>query len=111
LKKYRWQRKIEKQVHIALGTVANKHRLVAGINISGESAEFPGVLGTAITKFNEMEISRTGLSEKEAKDLGIDYESETITSVSPAGYYPGSEKINVKLVINKPIKHITLDVL
>jgi NADPH-dependent 2,4-dienoyl-CoA reductase/sulfur reductase-like enzyme len=87
----------EKQVHIALGTVANKHGLVAGINISGGSAAFPGVLGTAITKFKEIEISRTGLSVKEAKDLGVEYEAETITSVSPAGYYPGSEKISVKL--------------
>lgn len=96
----------QKQVHIALGTVANKHGLVAGIKISGGSAEFPGVLGTAITKFQELEISRTGLSEKEAKDLGVDYETETITSVSPAGYYPGSEKISVKLVINKQSQRI-----
>jgi NADPH-dependent 2,4-dienoyl-CoA reductase/sulfur reductase-like enzyme len=96
----------QKQVHIALGTVASKHGLVAGINISGGSAEFPGVLGTAITKFNEMEISRTGLSEKEAKDLGVDYEVGVITSVSPAGYYPGSEKISVKLVVNKQTQRI-----
>jgi NADPH-dependent 2,4-dienoyl-CoA reductase/sulfur reductase-like enzyme len=96
----------QKQVHIALGTVANKHGLVAGINISGGSTEFPGVLGTAITKFKEMEISRTGLSEKEAKDLGVDYKAETITSVSPAGYYPGSEKISVKLLVNKQSQQI-----
>jgi len=96
----------QKQVHIALGTVASKHGLVAGINISGGSIEFHGVLGTAITKFKEMEISRTGLSEKEAKSLGIDYRTETITSLSPAGYYPGAEKINVKLVVNKQTKQI-----
>jgi NADPH-dependent 2,4-dienoyl-CoA reductase/sulfur reductase-like enzyme len=96
----------QKQVHIALGTVANKHGLVAGINISGGNAEFPGVLGTAITKFKEMEISRTGLSEKEAKDLGVDFDTETITSVSPSGYYPGSEKIHVKLVVNKQTQRI-----
>jgi NADPH-dependent 2,4-dienoyl-CoA reductase/sulfur reductase-like enzyme len=96
----------QKQVHIALGTVANKHGLVAGINISGGNAKFHGVLGTAITKFKEMEISRTGLSEKEAKSLGIDYRTETITSLSPAGYYPGAEKINVKLVVNKQTKQI-----
>jgi NADPH-dependent 2,4-dienoyl-CoA reductase/sulfur reductase-like enzyme len=96
----------QKQVHIALGTVANKHGLVAGINISGGSAEFPGVLGTAITKFQELEISRTGLSEKEAKDLGVDYETETITSVTPAGYYPGSGKISVKIVVNKQSQRI-----
>ena len=96
----------QKQVHIALGTVASKHGLVAGINISGGSAEFPGVLGTAITKFNEMEVSRTGLSEKEAIDLKIDYKAEKITSDNPAGYYPGSEKITVKLVFNKQSKRI-----
>ncbi len=96
----------QKQVHVALGTVATKHGLVAGINISGGSAEFPGVLGTAITKFKKLEISRTGLSEKEAKDLGVDYEAGTITSVSPAGYYPGSEKICVKLVVNKQTQQI-----
>ncbi len=95
-----------KKVHIALGTVANKHGLVAGINISGGNTEFPGVLGTAISKFNEMEISRTGVSEKEAKELELDFESETITSTTPAGYYPGSGKISVKLVVNKKSKQI-----
>lgn len=96
----------QKQVHIALGTVANKHGLVAGINISGGNAGFPGVLGTAITKLKDLEISRTGLSEKEAKELGVDYLAETITSVTPAGYYPGSEKIKVKLVVEKQTRRI-----
>ena len=96
----------QKRAHVALGTVATKHGLVAGINISGGSAEFPGVVGTAITKFKEMEISRTGLSEKEAKELGVDYLAEIITSVSPAGYYPGSENISVKLLVNKQTQRI-----
>ena len=34
-------------VHIALGTVANRQGRVAGINIGGGYATFPGVLGTA----------------------------------------------------------------
>jgi len=96
----------QKQVHIALGTVANKHGLVAGINISDGRAEFPGVLGTAITKFKDLEISRTGLSEKEAKDFKIDYRAQTITSVSPAGYYPGSETISVKLIADKQTRRV-----
>ena len=37
-------------VHIALGTVANKQGRVAGINLGGGYATFPGVVGTAITK-------------------------------------------------------------
>ncbi len=96
----------KKQVHIALGTIANKHGLVAGINISGGNTEFPGVAGTAITKFKDLQLSRTGLSEKEAKELKIDYLTETITSFSSAHYYPGSEKIHVKLVVDKKTMRI-----
>ena len=83
---------------IALGTVANKHGLVAGTNISGGDAEFPGVLGTAITKFNDMEIARTGLSEKEAESLGHTFKTATIEARTRSGYYPGSASITVKLV-------------
>jgi len=91
----------EQQVHIALGTVANKQGLIAGENISGGSAEFPGVVGTAITKIKELEISRTGLNEKELKDLKIKYLTSTITSSTLPGYYPGGAEINVKLLIEK----------
>ena len=91
----------KQQVFVPLGTVANKHGLVTGINISGGKAEFPGVLGTAITKFRELEISRTGLSEKETKELGLDYKSNTIEATTLSSYYPGTGKISVKLVIEK----------
>ncbi|MDZ7757457.1 CoA-disulfide reductase [Rhodohalobacter sp.] len=83
---------------IALGTVANKHGLVAGINLSGGDLEFPGVCGTAITKFKDLEISRTGLSEKELEESGIKYKTAMIESRTRSGYYPGSDKINVKLI-------------
>ena len=91
----------KQQVFVPLGTVANKHGQVAGINISGGDAEFPGVLGTAITKFRELEISRTGLSEKEAKELGLDCKSNTIEAATLSSYYPGNGKMTVKLVIEK----------
>ena len=84
-----------------MGTVANKQGQVAGINISGGDAEFPGVLGTAITKFRKLEISRTGLSEKEARELGLDYKSNTIEAPTISSYFPGTGKMSVKLVIEK----------
>ncbi|TVQ15236.1 MAG: CoA-disulfide reductase [Bacteroidetes bacterium] len=96
-----WHLVKKQQVYIPLGTVANKHALVAGINISGGDAEFPGVLGTAITRFMNLEISRTGLSEKEAKEAGIDYKANTIESSTLSGYFPGTGKIHVKLVVEK----------
>ncbi len=88
----------KRQVYIPLGTVANKQGLVAGINISGGDIVFPGVLGTAITKFRELEISRTGLSEKEAEELGIKYKTTNIDSTTLSGYFPGTGKMTIKLV-------------
>ncbi len=47
-------------VHIALGTVANKQGRVAGINLAGGYAAFPGVLGTAVSKVCHTEVGRIG---------------------------------------------------
>jgi len=91
----------KQQVNIALGTVANKHGLIAGENISGGSVEFPGVVGTAITKIKDLEISRTGLNEKELKELGILYNTSIIVSNTLPGYYPGAAELSVKLLVEK----------
>ncbi|MFC0263159.1 CoA-disulfide reductase [Fontibacter flavus] len=91
----------EKPMFIALGTIANKHGLIAGSNMAGENSTFPGVLGTAITRFNELEIARTGLKELEAKSMGLAYKVATINSSNYAGYYPGAGKIKVKLLARK----------
>lgn len=85
-------------VYIALGTVANKQGRVAGINIGGGQARFPGVLGTAIAKFCDLGIARTGLQEKEAREIGLDYAVNTITSKTRAGYYPGAGAITVRML-------------
>lgn len=85
-------------VHIALGTVANKHGRVCGINLGGGTARFPGVLGTSITKIGETEIARTGLNETEASEAGFDFASATIRSTTRSGYFPGSGRITIKLV-------------
>ncbi|TVP52848.1 MAG: CoA-disulfide reductase [Mongoliibacter sp.] len=96
----------EKHLFVALGTIANKHGLVAGSNMSGEEMKFPGVIGTAITKFQDLEISRTGLTEREAKAFDIPYETATIKSSNFASYYPGSGDIKVKLLVRTESREI-----
>ena len=90
-----------KLVAITLGTHANKQGRVAGINATGGYAVFPGVIGTAITKICDYEIGRTGLSEREAKASGFDYETARIEGTTRASYYPGAEKITIKVMIEK----------
>lgn len=91
----------KKPFYIALGTVANKTGLVAGTNISGESARFPGVVGTAVCKICDFEIARTGLLEEDLQQLGIDFVATTIKTKSRAHYYPDAKDIYVKLLAEK----------
>jgi NADPH-dependent 2,4-dienoyl-CoA reductase/sulfur reductase-like enzyme len=96
----------ERGVHIALGTVANRQARVAGLNIGGGRAEFPGVIGTAITRVCETEIGRTGLSEPEATEAGFDFESARIISTNHAGYYPDARPIVVKLIVERATRRL-----
>ncbi|HWO96765.1 MAG TPA: CoA-disulfide reductase [Bacillus sp. (in: firmicutes)] len=89
---------LQKPVNIALGTIANKQGKLVGDNLAGQRRKFPGVLGTSVVKVMELEIARTGLSEKEAKEAGIPYKTVTVDANSHASYYPGAKKMVIKLV-------------
>jgi NADPH-dependent 2,4-dienoyl-CoA reductase/sulfur reductase-like enzyme len=88
-------------VYIALATVANKQGHVAGVNIGGGSAAFPGVVGTAVSKICVFEVARTGLQERELQQLGWEYVSARIESSTRVGYYPGAGRITVKALAEK----------
>jgi len=88
-------------VYIALGTVANKQGVVAGTNLSGGDARFPGVVGTAVSKICAVEVARTGLQEKELQNLDINYATATIKAKTRAGYFPGAGPITVKMIAER----------
>ncbi|MEV6490250.1 FAD-dependent oxidoreductase [Actinoplanes sp. NPDC051633] len=89
------------QVNVPLGTHANKQGRVAGINIGGGYATFPGVIGTAVTKVCDLEVARTGLTEKEAAAAGYGFVTATVESTSRAGYYPGAASMAIKLIAER----------
>ena len=74
------------------------HGPVAGINLGGGYATFPGVVGTAVTKVCDFEVGRTGLTEQQAIEAGFGAITVTIDSTVRAGYFPGAEPVTVKLV-------------
>ncbi len=87
--------------NVHLGTVANKQGRVLGMNLGGEDTAFPGILGTAITKFLDLEIARTGLSEFEATAAGVDYVAATTGSTTTAGYWPESAPMTLKVLAER----------
>jgi NADPH-dependent 2,4-dienoyl-CoA reductase/sulfur reductase-like enzyme len=88
-------------VHIALGTIANKQGRVAGINLGGGYATFPGVVGTAVSKICKWEVARTGLQEREIRELGLECVVAKIESTTRASYYPHAGPITVKTLAEK----------
>lgn len=90
-----------KPVYNPLAPVANKMGRVAGENIAGGNAEFPGVVGTSIMKVFNLEVGKTGLSLKEALDNGFNAVAVDITHANKSHYYPGFGRMNIRLVADK----------
>ena len=88
-------------VHLPLGTVANKQGRVAGINIGGGYATFPGVAGTAVTRICRTEIGRTGLKEDEARDAGFGVAAIRVDGTTTASYMPDAQHTTVKLIAER----------
>jgi NADPH-dependent 2,4-dienoyl-CoA reductase/sulfur reductase-like enzyme len=88
-------------VWVPLGSTANKEGRVAAVNLCGGSEDFEGILGSAVTRYMDLNISMSGLSEKFAQKLGFDTVSVVITKKDKAGYMPEVENITLKLVADR----------
>ncbi len=93
-------RVINKATWVALGTTANKQGRVAGDNASGGRSRFLGITSTSAVKVFDLEAGMSGLSSRHIEKYKWDAKSVTIKAGSRAGYYPGSQKITVKLWFN-----------
>ncbi len=84
--------------YVPLGPAANRTGRVAGTVAAGGSAEFAGVVGTAVVKVFDLEVARTGLTLAEAHAAGLDAAATDVVHRSRAKYYPGSVPLSVRLV-------------
>ncbi|HWC26303.1 MAG TPA: FAD-dependent oxidoreductase [Solirubrobacteraceae bacterium] len=91
----------DRPAYVPLGTTANKQGRVAAAGVTGGDEAFAGVLGTAVVKVCDLHVGRTGLSERDARDAGLDAVSASVTHLSRARYYPGHRPLRVKLVAER----------
>lgn len=90
----------KENVFIPLATTANKIGRVVGENLAGAETEFKGTLGSAAVKVMDLEAGRTGVTEKEAANMGINYKTVFVKDKNQTNYYPGQEDIYIKLIYN-----------
>ncbi len=86
---------------VPLGSTANKEGRCAALNMCGTVDDFEGILGSAVTRFMDMTMSRTGLSSKTAKNLGYDVVSAIVTKRDKAGYMPAVGYVTLKLIADR----------
>lgn len=90
-----------RQVHIPLALSANRMGRVAGVNMAGGDARFPGIVGTGIFKVFDLGAARTGLTQGEAEAAGLNAVSVDVVSTDHAGYYRDARPVHVRLTAER----------
>jgi NADPH-dependent 2,4-dienoyl-CoA reductase/sulfur reductase-like enzyme/peroxiredoxin family protein/TusA-related sulfurtransferase/rhodanese-related sulfurtransferase len=86
---------------IPLAGPANKQGRIAADNICGINSKYTGTQGSAILKAFDMTVATTGVNEKTAKRLNLNYDKSFTYSASHASYYPGAVNMSIKTIFEK----------
>lgn len=89
-----------RKVFAPMGSTANKQGRVIGDNICGGDEVFRGILNTVVVKVMALNVGKTGLSERDAKDLGYEYITVMVSGHDKPHYMPGAKLITVKLIVD-----------
>lgn len=89
-----------RKVFAPMGSTANKQGRVIGDNICGGDEVFRGILNTVVVKVMALNVGKTGLSERDAKDLGYEYITVMVSGHDKPHYMTGAKLITVKLIVD-----------
>ncbi|MDR1185210.1 MAG: FAD-dependent oxidoreductase [Coriobacteriales bacterium] len=83
---------------IALAGPANKQGRIAADNICGIPSVYKGTQGSAVIKVFGVTAAMTGINEKTAKRLALDFDKIYFFASNHAGYYPDARDMVVKVI-------------
>ena len=85
---------------VPLAGPANRQGRLAADAICGRAVRYRGTQGTAIVGLFDQCLGMTGAAEKTLRRAGIPFEKIYTHSLDHAGYYPGAERISLKLLFD-----------
>lgn len=85
---------------VPLAGPANRQGRIVAENMFGGSLKYSGTCGTAILRCFEMVAACTGANEKTLKKQKIPYEVVHLHPASHANYYPGAQRIAMKILFD-----------
>ena len=86
---------------IPLAGPANKQGRIAADNICGIKSKYKGTQGSSILKIFDMTVAVTGINERTARALGLNYDKVYNYTPSHASYYPGWTNMSIKAIFEK----------
>jgi len=93
-------------MYVPLGSTANKHGRVIANHIAGIAVPFGGISGTGIVKAFDFNISRTGLSERQAHQMNLDIETTYWSGPDRPHYMPNSKPLLIKMMACKKTRKL-----
>lgn len=89
-----------KKVFAPMGSTANKHGRIIGDNLCGGDVKFRGVLNTSVVRVIDFNVGKTGLTEREARELGYEFVTVMTAGHDKPHYMPGAKLITIKLIVD-----------
>ena len=86
---------------VPLGSTSNKHGRTIADDIAAHPHPFAGITGTGICRAFDFTLGRTGLTEKQAKELEPDIESSIWAGPDMPHYIPGSKPLVIKMIASR----------
>lgn len=86
---------------IALAGPANKQGRIAADNICGGDSTYKGSQGSSVVRVFSLTAASTGINEKTARALGLDYDKVVLSPNSHASYYPGAQVMTMKVLFER----------
>lgn len=84
--------------YLPLAGPANKQGRIAADNICGIRSCYKGTQGSSVLKLFDMTVAATGITERSAKEAGIECDKVFLYPSSHASYYPGASSIGMKVI-------------
>jgi NADPH-dependent 2,4-dienoyl-CoA reductase/sulfur reductase-like enzyme/rhodanese-related sulfurtransferase len=86
---------------VPLGSTSNKHGRTIADHIAGRPTQFLGVTATGICRAFDFTLGRTGLTEKQARELDPDIETAVWAGPDRPHYVPQSKPLIIKMVASR----------
>jgi NADPH-dependent 2,4-dienoyl-CoA reductase/sulfur reductase-like enzyme/rhodanese-related sulfurtransferase len=97
---------LDAPLFVPLGSTSNKHGRIIADHIAGLTNPFPGITATGVCRAFDYTLARTGLTEKQAKELHRDVETAIWAGPDKPHYLPDSRPLVIKMIASRESRRL-----